>query len=176
MGLGRNVVAILIIAAVYKLNPLYIRSSIVSVASSFTSITNLAPPQDPRSLKAAFANVTADYDQLTSLLEDFFERMADNTTETLLRDYLLIKASRKHKILERFFDWMLSVYWFVLPFVLVYAGAMMFGGGGSSKSDEHRIGSPEGRGGRSLERYPQGQIVEPPFGQRGRTSSTHSLG
>jgi hypothetical protein len=44
--------------------------------------------------QAAFANVTADYDQLTSLLEDFFERMADNTTETLLRDYLLIKASR----------------------------------------------------------------------------------
>jgi len=45
-------------------------------------------------LQAAFANVTADYDQLTSLLEDFFERMADNTTETLLRDYLLVKSSR----------------------------------------------------------------------------------
>jgi len=174
MGTRQKFLAVFLIFAVYKLNPLYIRSSILGVASSFSS--NLAPAQDPRSLKAAFANVTADYDQLTSLLEDFFERMADNTTETLLRDYLLVKSSRKHKFLERFFDWMLGVYWFILPFLLVYVGAMVLGGSGAGKSDDHRIASPERRSVRSIERLPLGQTGDPSFGQRGRTSSTHSLG
>lgn len=151
MTLGQKFLVMFLLAAVYKLNPLYIRSSIVGVASSFTS--NLAPPQDPRSLKAAFANVTADYDQLTTLLEDFFERMADNTTETLLREYLLVKSSRKHKSLERMFDWLLGVYWFILPFLMVYVGAMVLGGGGSRKSDDLRIASSEGRGGRAMERH-----------------------
>lgn len=35
---------------------------------------------------------------------------------------------------------------------LVYVGAMVMGGGGSSKPEENRIASPEARGGRSTER------------------------
>lgn len=171
MALRQKILGLVVIAAIYKFNPLYLRSSFMGVASSFT---NLSPAQDPRSLKAAFANVTADYDQLTSLLEDFFERMPDNTTETLLREYLLIKSSRKHKFLERFFDWMLSVYRFLLPFLLVYLATLVFGGGGgTSKSDDRRLASPSGRSARHAERFTAGQEPELPLG---RISSTQSLG
>ena len=71
-------------------------------------------------LQAAVANVTADFDQLTHILQEFFERLPDNSTETLFRDFLLSKASRTHKDFERFLDWVLGFYKFAWPFLVSY--------------------------------------------------------
>ena len=38
--------------------------------------------------------MTADFDQLTNILQDFFERLPDNGTELLFREFLSSKASR----------------------------------------------------------------------------------
>jgi len=65
MGTRQKFLAVFLIFAVYKLNPLYIRSSILGVASSFSS--NLAPAQDPRSLKVTPTRIILVYIETTPI-------------------------------------------------------------------------------------------------------------
>lgn len=133
MGKRARIGVGVLVVAVYVFNPLYIRTGAANLASSITSFANLAPVTDPNSLKAAITNVTADFDQLSNILQDFFDRLPDNGTELLFRDFLSSKASRRHKDLERYLDWVLGFYRFAWPFLIVYIILRL--SSGSSKAD-----------------------------------------
>ncbi|KAK9802560.1 hypothetical protein WJX73_003100 [Symbiochloris irregularis] len=79
---------------------------------------------DPASLRAAVRNVTTDYDQLATLLQDFFRQQShlrqDNSTEVAFREFLGHRASKSRPALEQGLDWILAFYKFIWPVLLVF--------------------------------------------------------
>jgi hypothetical protein len=77
-------------------------------------------PAAPGTLKAAVQNVTTDFSELSSIIQDFLHSPAvDPSVETAFRAYLAQRAQRSHRGLESALDWLLAVYKFAFPFVVL---------------------------------------------------------
>lgn len=106
-----------------------------------------AAPEAPDSLDALLRNVTSDPAQFVGLLEEFFATQSDGeAVEGRFKEYLAWKAANNSMAgVERFLDWILYAYKFVLPIVIV---KLLGGGEGGGKAyDENlRPPSPESSG------------------------------
>ncbi|KAK9817857.1 hypothetical protein WJX72_003270 [[Myrmecia] bisecta] len=70
-------------------------------------------------------NVTTDYDQLASIVQEFFRQPqsldmlnASAITEAQFRAFLMHKASRSFPALENSLDWVLCIYKIAFPFMI----------------------------------------------------------
>ena len=129
-----------------------------SPAVLFSSLR--VPPPAPHTLKAAILNVTTDFNELARLLQEFMESPhADPAMESAFRQFLAHRATRSHPGLENALDWVLALYKFAFPFVIISIIAKLTGGG-SSDSDsggamlggEH-LASVQSAGTPSLQHY-----------------------
>lgn len=74
--------------------------------------------------------------QLALLLQDFLRSPgADPAVEAAFRQFLAQRAARSHPGLENALDWLLALYKFALPFLLISLLAKLSGGGGSGDGD-----------------------------------------
>ncbi|KAK9824856.1 hypothetical protein WJX74_000390 [Apatococcus lobatus] len=91
--------------------------------------TGLAPV-DSDSLRSAIRNVTADADQITALVQEYFEdvKRSDPARELDFREFLDRKAQRSHPTLEIWLDWILFLYKMALPFLLFFTVIKLTGG------------------------------------------------
>ncbi|KAK9864729.1 hypothetical protein WJX84_003509 [Apatococcus fuscideae] len=102
------------------------RSVIVTVPSALSrSVTGLSTglaPVDNNSLRSAIRNVTADPDQMSALIQEYFEEIkrVDPQQEQDFRDFLGRKAQRSYPKLEIWLDWLLFIYKMALPFLLFF--------------------------------------------------------
>lgn len=87
------------------------------------------PPPAPQSLKAAILNVTGDFNELSFLIQDFLRSPTlDPEIEIMFKQYLAQRATRSHPGLESALDWVLALYKFAFPFVLISLLAKLTGG------------------------------------------------
>lgn len=69
--------------------------------------------------------------QLTLLIQDFLRSPAvDPAVELAFRDFLQDRAARSHPALESALDWILAIYKFAFPFLLISLVAKLSAGGG----------------------------------------------
>jgi hypothetical protein len=142
------------------------------------------PPPAPHTLKAAILNVTADFNevstividicvhamhhllqcvalvaivvpwvlsgalQLAHLIQEFLRSPAvESTAEESFRHFLSQRANRSHPVLENALDWVLALYKFAFPFMVISLIAKLSASGGPSRSDNDESGLvSEGRG------------------------------
>jgi hypothetical protein len=106
------------------------------------------PPPAPHTLKAAILNVTTDFNELSRLVQEFMDsHNADPTIETAFRSFLAERASRSHPGLENILDWILSLYKFAFPFIIISFLAKLTGGGSDDNSAMLAAEHSGGRGG-----------------------------
>jgi hypothetical protein len=99
-----------------------------SPAVLFSSLR--VPPPAPHTLKAAILNVTTDFNELARLLQEFMESShTDPALESAFRQFLAHRATRSHPGLENILDWVLALYKFAFPFIIISFLAKMSGGG-----------------------------------------------
>jgi hypothetical protein len=99
-----------------------------SPAVLFSSLR--VPPPAPHTLKAAILNVTTDFNELSRLIQEFMESShADPALESAFRQFLAHRATRSHPGLENILDWVLALYKFAFPFVIISFLARLTGGG-----------------------------------------------
>ncbi|PSC74482.1 Heat shock 83-1 [Micractinium conductrix] len=87
-----------------------------------------AAPQPP--LKQAILNVTSDFDQLSTLLVEFLQQPGvDPSIEPRLMSFLEARAAKSYPRLESLLDWLLAIYKFLFPFLVISLVARLQGGG-----------------------------------------------
>lgn len=104
------------------------------------------PPPAPHTLKAAILNVTTDFNELSRLVQEFMDSVhADPAVESAFRQFLADRATRSHPGLENILDWVLALYKFAFPFIIISFLAKLTGGGSGDNSDmlvgEHLVGA-----------------------------------
>lgn len=109
---------------------------------SFLLRTVQAPSPPANSLKASILNVTNDFSELTHLLGEFFKTYKDPHVEAGFKQFLAERAVSSYPQVESILDWLLSLYKFVFPFLLI----SFFGKSGGAPGDSHhttpQLGSP----------------------------------
>lgn len=79
-----------------------------------------------RPLHAAMRNVTSSYDVLSQLVAEFLQQPGmDPTLELRFKDFLAERASKSYPRLESALDWLLAVYKFVFPFLVIHLVAKL---------------------------------------------------
>jgi hypothetical protein len=94
------------------------------------------PPPAPHTLKAAILNVTTDFNELSRLVQEFMESAdANPAMESAFRQFLAHRATRSHPGLENILDWVLALYKFAFPFIIISFLAKLTGNGSDDNSD-----------------------------------------
>lgn len=93
-----------------------------------------SPPPPAGSLKAAILNVTNDFSDLSSLIQEFIvTRSNDSNLETAFREFLDEKKAHSLRSLESSLDMLLTVYKIAFPFALLSMLSRISGQGKTSK-------------------------------------------
>ncbi|PRW20410.1 Heat shock 83-1 [Chlorella sorokiniana] len=93
---------------------------------AWTAVRTVPLPLHP--LRAAMLNVTADYDQLAHLVAEFLEQpTVDPAVREQFLQFLAVRATRSYPRLESALDWLLSIYKFVFPFLIISMVAKLSG-------------------------------------------------
>jgi len=94
------------------------------------------PPPAPHTLKAAILNVTTDFNELSRLVQEFMDSADVNpAVESAFRQFLAHRATRSHPGLENILDWVLALYKFAFPFIIISFLAKLTGNGSDDNSD-----------------------------------------
>lgn len=102
---------------------------------------------EPDSLRGAMHNVTTDYNRLALLVEDFFETAyADPSAKAAFEHYLALHASKTIASLEKTLDWVLTIYKFLFPFVVISLLAKLSPSKGNQQPDSRRISKRDTEG------------------------------
>ncbi|KAL4853524.1 hypothetical protein ACK3TF_005543 [Chlorella vulgaris] len=143
-----------------------------------------APAPTPP-LKAAILNVTSDFDQLAFLVGDFLQQPGmDPQVEQRFKQYLMDRASRSYPRFESLLDWLLAVYKFVFPFLIISLAAKRGSGsrdpgaepgGVESDAAEAAAGEPAGEDGDLMSLRGSG-LQLPPHSILARQSSLQANG
>ena len=153
-GVKTTVVVVVLVALGMGISPTRIANRTIylvyhSPGLVFTSL-RVKPPA-PHTLKASILNVTADFNELALLLQDFMHSPAvDPSVEASFRHFLADRATRSHPGLENILDWVLALYKFAFPFLIISLLAKLSGGsggGGSGSEDTSESDVREGGGG-----------------------------
>ncbi|KAL3147020.1 Heat shock protein 90-5, chloroplastic [Trebouxia sp. C0009 RCD-2024] len=88
-----------------------------------------AGPQDDGSLKEAMRNVTRDYEQLATIVQEFFatNSILDPQAEQRFQQFLTQKATRSYPRLEGLLDSLLLLYKIAWPFVVMTTAVKLMG-------------------------------------------------
>lgn len=102
-------------------------------------------PEDADSVKAAILNVTTDYKKIASLVEDFLHSPGiDPQVETHFRTFLSRQRVRSFPKLETTLDWVLQLYWVILPALVFSMMCNMMAKRQPATSDSGESDSPAG--------------------------------
>ncbi|KAL4431505.1 hypothetical protein ABPG75_006761 [Micractinium tetrahymenae] len=87
-----------------------------------------ASPAAISPLHAAMLNVTSDYSQLAHLVADFIHQPGqDPELEQRFTDFLAQRAAKSYPRLESALDWLLAIYKFIFPFLIISLVAKLQG-------------------------------------------------
>lgn len=126
MGLKRTLIYLVIALVVWRAGSPVLRYVFGLLSSGLGALfgSSGSATADPTSLRAAIRNVTTDYDQLSTLVQEFFRQTSqlrqDDTSEALFRDFLGQRATRSRPSLEQALDWILALYKVVWPVLVVF--------------------------------------------------------
>eukprot|EP00891_Asterochloris_glomerata_P000350 jgi/Astpho2/350/Aster-02227 len=91
-------------------------------------------------LKASMRNVTRDYDQLATIVQEYFT-VRDPASEQRFRDFLAAKAARSHAGLELVLDWLLTAFKILTPFLIFLIAVKSFSSQAANTSSERPVPS-----------------------------------
>lgn len=109
--------------------PLWLYRTIVTILFSGFGAVIPSAPQSDGSLREAMRNVTKDYDQLATIVQEFFvtNSILDPQTEERFQQFLSQKATRSYPKLEGLLDFLLFLYKIAWPFVVMTTAVKLMG-------------------------------------------------
>lgn len=125
IGTGFGIVLLLY----FGFTPLWLYRTIVAILFSGFGAVVPSAPQDNGSLREAMRNVTRDYDQLATLVQEFFSTnsILEPQTEERFQQFLSQKANRSYPKLEGLLDFLLFLYKIAWPFVVMSTAVKFMG-------------------------------------------------
>lgn len=118
-----------IVLLYFGYTPLWLYRTIIAILFTGFGAVIPAGPQSDGSLRESMRNVTRDYDQLATLVQEFFvtNSILDPSTEDRFQQFLSQKASRSYPKLEGLLDFFLFLYKIAWPFVVMTTAVKLMG-------------------------------------------------